>query len=145
LMGFEIIFIKRLAGSEPPFQILLINNAVGLTIASLAVIPVWHMPSAMQWAALAGIGTMMAAAQTFFVNAMARADASFVVPFSYATLIFATFYDFVFFAVVPLRTSIIGAAIIISGALLLAWREARIAAPVPRPDQPPVQPPNQPL
>ena len=139
-MGFEIIFIKRLASTEPPFQILLINNAIGLTSASLAVIPVWHMPTAIQWTALAGIGIMMAAAQTFFVNAMARADASFVVPFSYATLIFATLYDFMFFAVVPARTSIIGAVIIISGALLLAWREARIAAPVQRPTPPPNQP-----
>ncbi|MGR3662579.1 MAG: DMT family transporter [Paracoccaceae bacterium] len=135
LMGLEIIFIKRLASTEPPFQILLINNTIGLGIASLAVIPVWQMPTPVQWAALAGIGVMMATAQTFFINAMARADASFVVPFSYATLIFATLYDFIFFDVVPLKTSILGATIIISGALLLAWREAYLTKPVKAPNQ----------
>lgn len=135
IMGLEIIFIKRLASSEPPFQILLINNAIGVVIASLAVIPVWQMPSPVQWAALAGIGIMMAAAQTFFVNAMARADASFVVPFTYTTLIFASLYDFMFFSVVPVAASILGAAIIISGALLLAWREASIAKPAKSPNQ----------
>ena len=67
---------------------------------------------------------MMAAAQTCFVNAMARADASFVTPFSYMTLIFATLYDALIFDVVPDAVSWIGAAIIVGGAGLLAWRES---------------------
>ena len=124
VMGLELIFIKKLADREPPFQILLVNNAIGLCIASLAVIPVWVMPTADQWAALAGLGIMMAAAQTCFVNAMARADASFVTPFSYMTLIFATLYDALIFDVVPDAVSWIGAAIIVGGAGLLAWRES---------------------
>lgn len=57
---------------------------------------------------------------------MRRADSSFVVPFTYATLIFATLYDNLVFGAVPDGISILGAAIIITGALLLAWREARL-------------------
>ena len=125
LMGIELIFIKKLANREPPFQILLVNNAVGLCIATLAVVPVWTMPTAGQWAALAGIGVLMAAAQTCFVNAMARADASFVTPFSYLTLVFAAVYDGVIFGVVPDRISVLGAFIILSGATLLALRERK--------------------
>jgi drug/metabolite transporter (DMT)-like permease len=124
LLGMELIFIKKLADREPPFQILLINNALGLIIASLAVIPFWTMPTGGQWMALAGIGVLMAGAQTCFINAMARADASFVTPFSYLTLIFAALYDGVFFGEIPDVISWIGAAIIIGGAALLAWREA---------------------
>lgn len=125
LMGMEVIFIKKLSGREGPFQILLINNTMGVTIASLAVIAVWQMPTPGQWLALAGIGGAMALAQTCFVNAMARADASFVAPFSYGTLIFATLYDWAAFASVPDVISVLGAGIIIFGAGLLAWREAR--------------------
>lgn len=123
VMGLELIIIKKLSGRESPIQILLVNNALGLGIATLAVLPVWHMPTLPQWMALAGIGLLMACAQACFVNAMARADASFVAPFSYATLIFAALYDFVGFNVVPDTVSLTGAAIILSGALLLAWRE----------------------
>jgi drug/metabolite transporter (DMT)-like permease len=123
LLGFELIFIKRLSGRERPLQILFINNSLGLVIASLAVIPVWQMPSPAQWAALVGIGLAMACAQACFVNAMMRADASFVTPFSYLTLVFATLYDRVIFGVTPTALSIAGAAIIIAGAALLAWRE----------------------
>lgn len=125
IMGMELIFIKKLAGREPPIQILLVNNAMGLTIATLAVLAVWQAPTPMQWAALAGIGFLMACAQACFVNGMARADASFVAPFSYATLIFAALYDFIGFGVMPDIVSLLGAAIILCGALILAWREGR--------------------
>lgn len=122
-LGFELIFIKKLTNRENPFQILLINNAIGCALMSAAVIPVWQPPSPAQWAVLVALGLLMASAQTLFVNAMRRADASFVTPFSYLTLIFATLYDRVIFGVVPDWVSILGAGIIVSGAALLAWRE----------------------
>jgi drug/metabolite transporter (DMT)-like permease len=130
IMGLELIFIKKLAGRENPFQILLINNMIGLCIASCAVITVWAPPTTAQWGLLAGIGLCMAVAQTCFVNAMARADASFVAPFSYATLIFAAAYDALFYGVRPDLVTYIGAAIILTGALWLALREARLKKPV---------------
>lgn len=128
VMGLELIFIKRLSGRERPFQILLINNMIGLCIATLAVLAVWHPPTLHQWALLAGLGFCMAVAQAFFVNGMARADASFVAPFSYATLLFAALYDFAFFTQIPDAVTLLGAGIIILGAMLLAWREGRIKA-----------------
>ena len=125
VMGMELIFIKKLANREPSFQILLVNNSIGLCIATAAVIPFWMMPTGAQWGALAALGFLMALAQACFVNAMARADASFITPFTYITLIFATLYDLVIFDVWPDWISIAGAAIILSGATLLAWREQR--------------------
>ncbi|TLP67250.1 DMT family transporter [Parasedimentitalea maritima] len=129
IMGFELIFIKKLASRESPLQVLLINNTIGMLIASAAVIPVWQMPSVEQWVALAAIGVLMACAQACFVNGMARADASFVAPFSYATLIFATLYDFLGFGAVPDAVTILGAGIILTGAAVLAWREGRLRKP----------------
>jgi len=125
VMGLELIFIKKLANREPPLQVLLINNAIGLVIASAAVLPLWQMPSPAQWAALAALGLLMACAQACFINGMARADASFVAPFSYATLIFAAAYDFLGFGVVPDAVTVLGAVIILTGAAVLAWREGR--------------------
>ena len=95
MLGLEIIFIKRLSGREAPFQILLVNNAIGLVIATLAVLCSCGEPptEACNGSRLAGVGgALMAAAQTCFLNSLARADASFVVPFSYGTLLFATLY-----------------------------------------------------
>ncbi|WP_298561438.1 DMT family transporter [uncultured Aliiroseovarius sp.] len=127
LLGLETIFIKRLAGREAPLQILVINNAIGLTIASCVVLFVWQAPTPAQWGALAALGFMMAAAQACYVQAIRRADASFVVPFSYATLIFAALYDFGLFGVAPGWLSALGAGIIVAGGAILAWREGRQA------------------
>ena len=125
-MGLEVILIKRLANSEPPLQILFVNNAIGLIIAGLAVLPVWQMPSPSQWLVLAGVGSAMAMAQFFFVNAMARAEASYIAPFAFTTLIFAAAYDAALFGAWPDVVSGVGALTILSGAGLLAWRESHL-------------------
>ncbi len=125
-LGFELIVIKRLTGSEGPLQILLVNNVIGVGIASAAAVWVWIAPTPQQWLALAGIGLLMASAQTCFINAIARADASFVGPFFYAALVFAAIYDFAVFGVRPDVVSVIGTMIILCGAGLLVWREGRI-------------------
>lgn len=126
VMGMEVIFIKKLSGREPLLQILFFNNLIGVCIASFAVIAVWQMPTLHQWLALIGIGGLMACAQTAFVSGMARADASFVAPFSYATLLFATLYDFLGFGNLPDLITLLGASTILAGGLLLALREARL-------------------
>jgi drug/metabolite transporter (DMT)-like permease len=125
VMGTEITILKALTGRERPFQILLINNSLGVVIATAAALFVWRWPTPEQWAILAALGLMMASAQALYIQALRRADASFVMPFSYATLIFATLYDLGAFGVVPDALSFTGAAIILAGGVLLAWREGR--------------------
>ncbi len=127
-MGLEIILIKVLSGRENPVQILLFNNTIGATIACTAVIFVWQSPSPIQWVGLISIGLIMVTGQALFIQAMRSGEASYVAPFSYATLVFATAYDYWVFSAKPDAISILGAAIILSGAALLAWREARLAA-----------------
>ena len=124
-MGIEVTIIKRLTGAERPLQILIVNQGFGLTFATVAVIAfgVWQMPTLGQWATLAGIGFMMALAQTCFIQSMRRADASFASPFFYATLVFAALYDGIIFGVWPDLQSALGAAVILGGGALLAWRE----------------------
>jgi drug/metabolite transporter (DMT)-like permease len=129
VMGTEITILKALTGREKPFQILLINNSLGVAIATFAALFVWRWPSPEQWLILAALGLMMAGAQSLYIQALRRADASFVMPFSYATLIFATLYDFGVFRVVPDALSLSGAGIILAGGVLLAWREGRRRQP----------------
>lgn len=123
LMGLEAIFIKRLSGSDRTIRILFINNAIGATLAVTAASFVWVSPTPAQWGLLITLGIVMVSAQTCFILAMKSADASYVVPFMYGTLVFAAVYDFVLFSVIPASLSILGAAIIVAGALFLAFRE----------------------
>ena len=125
VLGLEAIIVKFLTRAENRFQILLISNSIG-TIAALAVASlVWIAPSPAQWAALASIGLLMVSAQILFRTALARGDASFVMPLFYATLVYAALYDLVIFGVIPHVLSIAGGAIILLSALLMAWSARR--------------------
>lgn len=82
----------------------------------------------------------MATAQVFFLTSLRDGDASHVLPFMYSTLIFAGILDFL---VSGDRTDMaggIGAAIIVSCAGFLAWRDGRRqsrASPAAVPRAPP--------
>ena len=123
LFGMEVVIIKLLAGREGAFQIILIANFFGAIMASFALPFVWQMPVGNQWFWMAGTGMLMVTAQAFYTNALRIGEASFVLPFSYATLLFAALYDFVLFDVVPVTLSLIGGAIIVVSGIVLAWRE----------------------
>jgi drug/metabolite transporter (DMT)-like permease len=126
-MGLEGVVIKRLTGREPPQQIMPVNNAMGALMATLAVIPFFQWPEGGgQWAALAGVGVLMVAGQVLLLVAFARADASYVTPFLYLTLVWAALFDIAAFGIRPDAASMAGAAIIMAGGLVMAWRESRL-------------------
>jgi drug/metabolite transporter (DMT)-like permease len=122
-MGLEAILVKRLTGADRPLRILFVNNSIGAVLALGAASFVWVPPTPEQWLALAAVGVVMVMAQTLFIQGLRRADASFALPFFYATLVFAAVYDYFVFTVIPAPLSLAGAALIVVGALVLAWRE----------------------
>ncbi|UWQ17602.1 DMT family transporter [Jannaschia sp. M317] len=142
ILGCEVMFIKRLTRREPLMATLVWANGLGLVISGLSVVTIWQAPTAAQWGAMAALGVTMAAAQGCFVNALARAEASFVTPFSYLTLVFAGLYDAMLFGVIPDAVGWLGTGLIVTGAALLAWREGRRSSPPVLPTVPPLPPPS---
>lgn len=124
-MGLEITIIKKLTLTDRPLQILLINNAIGTLIACAVALFVWQTPTLIQLLLMAMVGILMVTAQTFFIQSMRSGEASLMVPFSYATLLFAGLYDLILFNVLPDTLSLIGAAIILLSGIVLAVREHR--------------------
>lgn len=122
LLGMELIFVKRLSGSEPPFQILLVNNSIGVVLSCIAASFVWVGPTPTQWGLLVAIGVIMVSAQSLFIQCMRNADTSFAAPFFYTTLVFAAAYDLILFDVWPNAVSILGTVIIVGAAVVLALR-----------------------
>jgi len=123
LIGIEVTIVKVLSGREPVFQILLVSNFVGSIFASIVAFFIWQQPMPLQWIQLAAIGIIMLSAQALYVPALRSGEASFVVPFTYSTLLFAGLYDLALFGVVPVPLSILGAALILAAGIFLAWRE----------------------
>ena len=122
-IGFEIIFIKQLSAREPVLRILLVNNLVGAAISACVVGFVWQSPSAAQWLLIVLIGALMIGVQATNILAMQRGDASFVAPFWYATPAFAAVYDYLVFRQGVALASAIGILLIVTGGVIIAWRE----------------------
>ena len=122
-MGVETIFIKKLSDAEPALRILVINNAIGAILSLTVASFVWVWPTGLQWGLLVALGVIMVSGQALFIQSMKRAEASFVVPAFYTLLVFAAIYDFIFFQTIPVPAAIIGAALIVSGAIILAVKQ----------------------
>jgi len=121
--GIESILIKKLTRRQDPLPILTINNAMGAVLSLCVADFVWVAPSPAQWGMLAILGATMVTAQSLFLLALRRTDASYAIPFFYATLIFAGIYDFALFGDAPDTVSLAGMVLVVVGALVLAWRE----------------------
>ncbi|MEM8551924.1 MAG: DMT family transporter [Pseudomonadota bacterium] len=125
VMGIELTLIKRLTMREGVLQILLYANLFSAVFSTVAVVPVWQTPTLMQWLPLVAVGVLMMIVQMCYARALSMADASFVAPIGYTALVFAALYDLAIFNVVPDWVSALGAALILTGAITLAVREAR--------------------
>lgn len=124
-IGIEATVVKKLSGREPVFQILLVSNGAGAFVTSLLMIAFWQPPNNEQWFLLVLIGLTMLCAQSLYVPGLRMGEASFVVPFSYSTLLFAAFYDLFFFNVIPVPLSLAGCIVILFSGVILAWRDGR--------------------
>ena len=97
----------------------------GLFWTSLAVIPVWTMPSAIHWMMFLGIGVLGFLAHLCLISAFTRAQASLLAPFNYSKLIWASITGFLVFGDVPGFDTLLGSAIIIGAGLYVVYRESR--------------------
>ena len=123
IIGVEIVVIKLLTLREGVFQILVINNAIAVLLASIPLMFVFMMPTASQWLALTVVGVTMVIGQLLFLLAMKAVDASLVSPFIYSTLMFVGTLDYFILDVQPDAISLFGGALIIASGSYIAMRE----------------------
>jgi drug/metabolite transporter (DMT)-like permease len=79
----------------------------------------WAWPDTPQLWLLIIMGLMSAAAAILFILAYRYAEASFVAPFEYSAIIWATAYGMVFFQDIPDRWNLLGTMIVISAGLFM--------------------------
>ena len=138
------LFTRRIGPSVPPLIIALFGGisfmCVALVLAlifgtgrfhseahpSLAFLTrAWVMPSLRDWGLLAGFGIATATGFFSYAEAYRKATASFIAPFEYSAMIWAVLFGWWIFGDVPVRTTLIGSAVIIGSGLFLALWEYR--------------------
>jgi drug/metabolite transporter (DMT)-like permease len=122
-----IVLVKKLQGSERNATIMAYFGIVTTLASAVPAALVWLTPTAGELALLAAIGCTASSAQWMTLKAFRAADASTVVPFDYARLVFAVLYGWFFFAEIPDRWTLLGAAILVAATLYIAYREIGMA------------------
>ena len=95
------ITTRVVGDSAPPAVSLFYSCLVGVSASSLVLPFVWQTPDLAGWALMALSGSFGALGHLAMIAALARAPASFVTPFTYTQLLWATVLGFVLFGELP--------------------------------------------
>jgi len=122
--GYSIA-TRFLGRDESYWTTFLYTAALGALIASAFVPLVWVTPTWGDAALMLAMGAIGSAGQFLLIVAFNTAPASAIAPFTYAGLIFATLWGYVFFGDAPDGWTATGAAVIV-GSGVYVWRRERM-------------------
>lgn len=132
-MSVAILTIKILSRTENPNAIVLY---MGLLLTPLSLVPavfVWTPPAPETWPWLVVMGLSATIGQLMMTRAFAAAEASAVLPFDFARLVFVAVLGFLLFGEQPDLWTWIGAAVIVASTGYIAHRESRLGKETPPP------------
>jgi drug/metabolite transporter (DMT)-like permease len=102
--------------------IVLATGGIGTEDKSLAFLTrPWSWPDQNQFWLLMLMGVMSAGAAVLFIQAYSHAEASFVAPFEYSAIVWATLNGILFFKDFPDQWNLIGTSIVITAGLFMLW------------------------
>jgi drug/metabolite transporter (DMT)-like permease len=111
---------KVLTARDTPLTVMIYVTTMTLGAYALPGLGVWKDPSVEEAALLLVIGIFGPLGQYLGIRAFELADASFLAPFDYLRLVFATLIGLVLFGELPDLWAALGAVVIICGALLIS-------------------------
>ncbi len=123
LSGTIAIIVKKMAPTERPDTIVMWFAIGGIFISIIPALTVWQWPTPEQWGWLVAVGVIGIAGQSALMRGFSIGETSFVTPFDYARLVFATIFGIVVFAEWPDFWKIVGALIIVASGYYIARRE----------------------
>lgn len=118
------IATRFLSDAESFWTTSLYSALLGAGLASLTLPFVWRPPTAADVAIMLMMGAIGTAGQLLIIKAFNTALASAIAPFTYAHLIWATFWGYVAFGDAPDFWTAVGAAVIV-GSGVYVWRRER--------------------
>lgn len=123
--AFYQLITRQLRGTDGARTTLLYTALAGTVGSSLAVPLVWTPIAAGDWPLFAALGAFGCLGHFTLIKAFQAAPATVVAPFSYASIIWAILYGFMFFGDLPDLWTLVGASIIAAGGLYILHREQK--------------------
>ncbi len=118
---------RFLGQGENPWTSVIYAATIGTVVASLIVPFHWVEPSSQAVVKMVMLGVFGTIGHSLLVRALVLADASFLAPFGYVSLVFSILWGVIFFAEYPDIWVYTGGAIIVGAGLFVWYRELRAA------------------
>jgi drug/metabolite transporter (DMT)-like permease len=118
-----MIFLRRMSGGEHAITITFYFSLTFMACAALTALRGWPVPTATQWFVIVLAGLFGVFGQLLLTYAYRFAEASTVAPLDYSNMIMAVILGYLFFDEIPSLSIWIGAPLVVSGGLIILWRE----------------------
>jgi drug/metabolite transporter (DMT)-like permease len=115
--------IRRMAQTEPAVRIVFYFGVVATLVSAVPLLWAWQTPDVTTTLLLMGSGVLATVGQLFLTKAYSRAPAARVGPLTYATVIFAAIYGWMWWAETPDLWSLTGALLVALGGALSMRRQ----------------------
>ncbi|MBX2869372.1 MAG: DMT family transporter [Acidiferrobacterales bacterium] len=125
-----VIYLRKLSDTEHPLTSSLLYNSLGTVVFLVLCLGLgWTPIQPGDWVWVLAIGGLAGFQQLCFANAFRFAEATFLAPFEYTTLIMAAVGGYLIWREVPGVTTWVGGAIIILSGLFMLYRRRRVESP----------------
>ena len=126
LRAMAHVYIRKLVQKETTSSVVF-YFAMTASCLSLLTSPFgWVWPDPITAAQLIGAGLVGGVAQILLTSAYKHAEAAFLAPVDYASILFALVIGYTVFNEIPTVQTVIGAAVIIAAGVLIIWRERQL-------------------
>jgi len=129
LIAVRDLLTRRLSVETPSFLVALVTAlAITVTGGMATVASGWQAPSVSSWFLMGGSALAIPAAYVLSIAAMRVGDVSFVTPFRYTAVMFATGLSSVLTGYLPDGLSLLGTTLVIAAGLYCLHREYLLTA-----------------
>lgn len=119
------IQIRSMAKTEGTLTIVFWFSVTSLLPLGTVSLYLYEPHSALAWGYIAGLSLCGAGVQMLVTTSLKFGNVSTIMTMDYTTLLWSTFFGYLFFAELPQVSTWIGAPIIVGAGLFIVWREHR--------------------
>ncbi len=125
--GYVVVLIKSLSRTDSAVTITAYMVLLMTPMTLVCALFVWTWPNREELAVLAGIGIAGTLAQMCMTQSLRLADTMVVLPFDFTKLVWGAFFAWLLFGELMDTWTLVGALVIFSGGLYVAYRERQLA------------------
>jgi drug/metabolite transporter (DMT)-like permease len=139
MMALVDMALRNLGRTDDPLTTVFFFLLIGVLVSGIYTGFRGSLPRLGHLPLLAAMGAFTAIQQVAKTTAYRHAEASFLAPYTYSAIIWATLMGWLFWRDLPTLEVVLGTVVIIASNLYLVWREVSTAAgkPVSRPKRGP--------